>query len=141
MSARRAVVVTAVLWAFWHTPFQLSGIQHVDGISAARLAMIAPIGIVSAGLVIGWLWVRTESIWIVVLAHGALNSWGQYAFKFMEDSPRVGQTHRLLENDALVLMAGSLALLAVGSLLVSLGLPSAPLRSQKRPGGEAPPHP
>jgi len=35
-------------------------------------------------LVIGWLWLKTESIWIVSLAHGALNNWGQYAFKYMQ---------------------------------------------------------
>ena len=30
MGARRAVVVTAVIWALWHVPFQLSGILHID---------------------------------------------------------------------------------------------------------------
>ena len=44
-----------------------------------------PIGVVGAGLVIGWLWVRTESIWIVAMAHGALNNWGQYAFQYMNE--------------------------------------------------------
>lgn len=34
---------------------------------------------------IGRLWVRTESLWIAALTHGALNNWGQYAFKFMDD--------------------------------------------------------
>jgi membrane protease YdiL (CAAX protease family) len=38
------------------------------------------------GLIIGWLWLRTESIWLVAIAHGALNNWGQYAFKYMKDS-------------------------------------------------------
>ena len=73
---RRAVVTTSAVWAVWHVPFALSGIQHIDGVSPVILALTTPLGIFAAGLVIGWLWVRTESIWIVALAHGALNNWG-----------------------------------------------------------------
>jgi membrane protease YdiL (CAAX protease family) len=116
MGARRAVVTSAVIWAFWHTPYALSGIHHLDGIPIALTAVVLPIGTVGAGLVIGWLWLRTESIWLVSLAHGALNNWGQYAFKFMEGP---GQLH-----DALVLAAGGAALVATGSLLLAFGLPT-----------------
>jgi hypothetical protein len=48
------------------------------------LALTVPVGIFAAGLVIDWLWLKTESIRIVSLAHGALNNWGQYAFKYMQ---------------------------------------------------------
>jgi membrane protease YdiL (CAAX protease family) len=116
MGARRAVIVGAVIWAFWHTPFALSGVHHLDGVPAALTAVVMPIGHLGAGLVIGWLWLRTESIWMVVLAHGALNNWGQYAFKFMQGSG---------EHDALLLGAGNLALVAVGSLLIWRGFASA----------------
>jgi uncharacterized protein len=114
--ARRAVFVAAVIWAFWHTPYALSGIHHLDGIPIAITAVIMPVVIAGAGLIIGWLWLRTESIWMVALAHGALNNWGQYAFKFVGGAGQLG--------DGLVLGTGGLALLAVGSLLVARGLPS-----------------
>ncbi|MFA5910559.1 MAG: CPBP family intramembrane glutamic endopeptidase [Vicinamibacterales bacterium] len=116
MGARRAIVITAVIWAFWHTPFALSGILYIDGMSQAATAMIMPIGQVGAGLVIGWLWLRSESMWLVTIAHGALNSWGQYAFKFMQDFVRADQ--------ALVLGVGNVGLLLVGSLLAWQGLAS-----------------
>src|SRR5215471_10579040 len=96
--------------AIWHLPYVLAGILHVDGIPMTWTALIAPIGIFGSGLVIGWLWLRTQSIWVVALAHGALNNWGQYAFKFTSS---VGQT-----RDAVVLGAGSLALVALGSVLL-----------------------
>jgi len=115
MGARRGVVASALLWAFWHTPYALSGIQHVDGIPIALTTVIMPIGVVGSGLVIGWLWLRTETIWMVALAHGALNNWGQYAFKFMGGPGHI--------HDGVVLGAGGLALLAVGSLLLARGLP------------------
>lgn len=113
MSARRAVVVSAVIWAFWHIPYALSGIQHVEAIPIALTALIVPVGILGAGLVIGWLWVQTQSIWLVALAHGALNNWGQYAFKFMAGPGTPA--------DAVVLAAGSGALLATGCLLLAFG--------------------
>ena len=39
-----------------------------------------------AGLILGWLWLRAESIWLVANAHGALNNWGQYAVTYMKES-------------------------------------------------------
>jgi hypothetical protein len=50
MDARRAVVVTAVIWAFWHVPLELSGIQHIDGVAPVGLALGMPLGIFATGL-------------------------------------------------------------------------------------------
>src|SRR5687767_12576935 len=38
MGARVAVVITSAIWAVWHIPFQLSGVQPVDGVSPVMLA-------------------------------------------------------------------------------------------------------
>jgi membrane protease YdiL (CAAX protease family) len=119
LGARSAVVVTAIIWALWHVPFQLSGVQHIDGVSPARLAATLPIGIMIAGLILGWLWLRTESVWLVSIAHGALNNWGQYAFKYMKDSGNV-------EKDALALSGGFLALLPVAVILLWRYVPTEP---------------
>ena len=60
-----------------------------------------------AGIVLGWLWIRTRSIWIVSFSHGALNNWGQYAFKYIENESGT------LEN--IFLLAGiNIALLLTG---------------------------
>jgi membrane protease YdiL (CAAX protease family) len=79
-----------------------------------QLALIIPPGTMATGLILGWLWLRTESIWLVAIAHGALNNWGQYAFKYMKDSSTPG-------TDVAVLTAGSAALLVVGALLLWRG--------------------
>jgi membrane protease YdiL (CAAX protease family) len=107
---RRAVVISSVIWAVWHIPYALPGIQHLDGVPPGWTALVAPAGIFGSGLVIGWLWLRTESIWITAIAHGALNHWGQYAFKFVcgEGQP----------SDVLVLGSGGLALIAAGTILL-----------------------
>jgi membrane protease YdiL (CAAX protease family) len=114
VGARAAIVVTSAIWGCWHAPFALAGIQHVDGISPAGLALGAPFGIFAAGLVIGWLWVRTRSIWIVALAHGSLNNWGEYAFKYMRDL--------VTPSPGALLAVGFVALFVVGVLLLTLGL-------------------
>jgi membrane protease YdiL (CAAX protease family) len=104
-----------MVWALWHVPFEFSGILHINGISPVQLALIMPPGTLAAGLILGWLWVRTESVWLVAVAHGALNDWGQYAFKYMDESapPRI---------EIAVLSGGSLVLLLVGLLLLYLGV-------------------
>jgi hypothetical protein len=81
-------------------PYALAGIQHLDGV---------PLGIIGSGLVIGWFWLRNESICIAAIAHGALNNRGQYAFKFASVAGR--------RSDVLVLGSGSLAWI-VGTLLL-----------------------
>lgn len=111
IGARHALVVTAIIWALWHVPFELSGILHIDGVSPVKLALTIPFGTTATGLILGWLWLRTESIWLVAIAHGALNNWGQYAFKYMNESATP-------DADLLVLSAGSLGLLVIGAFLL-----------------------
>ena len=110
MSNRRAVVITSLVWAVWHVPYAVAGIQHLDGMPVGWAILAVPPGIFGSGLIIGWLWLRTESIWIAAIAHGALNNWGQYAFKFISGA---GQ-----RSDLLVLASGSLALILTGTLLL-----------------------
>lgn len=85
-NVKKGVLIGGLIWALWHVPFILSGISYVGGLPTYLILLISPFGIFGAGLVISWLWVRTKSIWIVSIAHGALNNWGQYAFKYMQDS-------------------------------------------------------
>lgn len=112
---RRAVIATAVIAALWHTPYALSGIHSFEGVDPIVVAMFAPFGHISAALVIGWLWLRTESIWIVSLAHGALNNWGQYAFKYMDEPTSVAGG-----GDGIVLITGLIVLLLVGAVLLAV---------------------
>jgi membrane protease YdiL (CAAX protease family) len=119
LGPRGAILATAAISTLWHVPYALSGIHHLAGASTSRAAIAIAIGIFGAALILGWLWVRTGSIWIVSLAHGALNNWGQYAFKYLKDF--------LTADQALVVCAGSLALLATGALLVTYGTTHADL--------------
>jgi membrane protease YdiL (CAAX protease family) len=107
LGVRRAALTSAVIWALWHMPFAISGVQHVDNVSPIALTLIDPIGHLGAGLFLAYLWLKTESIILVSLSHGALNNWGQYAFKYMTTSGN---------QDVLLLLFVNLALLAAGLL-------------------------
>ena len=109
MTRRKAIVLSSIIWALWHVPYALAGIQHLNGVPLVWTVFVVPIGVLGSGLVLGWFWMKTESLWIVAIAHGALNNWGQYAFKF-DAGP--GQT-----SDAVVLSSGSLALVTLGIIL------------------------
>jgi len=85
-NVKKGVLAGALIWALWHVPFMLSGILYVKSVPGYLVLLINPFGIFGAGLIIGWFWIKTKSIWIVSIAHGALNNWGQYAFKYMQDS-------------------------------------------------------
>ena len=106
-----AIFAVAALWALWHVPYALSGIHTVEGTPAERLALIMPVGHLGAGLIIGWLWMKTQSVWLAAIAHGALNNWGQLAFKYMDD---VGG------HDQTLLIAQNVTLLSLGVLLLAL---------------------
>ena len=99
-----------------HELHQISGraqikLPNADAVSPLNLVFTLPLGTVAAGLILGWIWLHTESVWLVSIAHGALNDWGQYAFKYMKES-------RAPQTDLVILTAGSLALLIVGTLLL-----------------------
>jgi len=108
---RRASVASALICALWHIPFAVSGVQHVENVSALALALVSPVGQFGAALFLAFLWFKTGSILLVSLAHGALNNWGQYAFQFMRTSD---------ERDLALFALVNLALLAAGAGALAL---------------------
>ena len=77
------------------------------------LLILYPLGLFGAGIFLGWLWLHYESIWLVTLAHGSLNNWGQLAFKYMKEPSNVAGTENLLTFTAV-----NLALLIAGIFFV-----------------------
>jgi membrane protease YdiL (CAAX protease family) len=116
---RRGAVASALIFALWHVPYQLLGIQHVENVPPVPLALISPLGEFGAGLFLAYIWLKTGSLPLVSLAHGSLNNWGQYAFKFMNTSG---------ERDLVLFALVNLALLFVGLSALTMA-PTKSLRS------------
>ena len=104
LGSPKALAAGAAIWALWHTPFALSGIHAIQHVPTAAVVLLMPLGHFGAGLVIGWLWLRARSIVLVSLAHGALNNWGQFAFKLMSTDGRADLALLALLNSALLLV-------------------------------------
>ena len=67
-----ALLITGAVWGFWHSPIILLGYNfNQPNLYGAGLMIV---GCVIYGVLIGWLRLRTASIWPSVFAHGAFNA-------------------------------------------------------------------
>jgi membrane protease YdiL (CAAX protease family) len=114
LGERAGSVASAGIWALWHVPYVVSGVHHLDNVSVSQLLLLLPLGHLGSGIFLAFLWLRTRSMVLVALAHGSLNNWGQYAFKFMTAEARY---------DAIILASVNVALLATGMALLPLLAP------------------
>jgi uncharacterized protein len=85
-ATKQAFVLAAALWAAWHIPFSLSGLHAIPGVPKTTLMIIMPVGLFGVGIFLNWLFLRTQSIWVVTLAHGALNNWSQIFFRWFVEA-------------------------------------------------------
>lgn len=67
-----ALLISGAIWGIWHTPLILLGYNFGRTDITGVLFMIA--GCVAWGVLLGWLRLRSASLWPAVLAHGSLNA-------------------------------------------------------------------
>lgn len=69
-----ALLVTGAVWGLWHSPLILLG-YNFDRPDVVGVALMVG-GCVAWGVLLGWLRLRSGSLWPAVVAHGALNAAG-----------------------------------------------------------------
>lgn len=69
-----SLLLSGAIWGFWHSPVVLLGYNFGRTDVTGVLFMIG--GCIAWGILLGWLRVRSGSVWPAVLAHGALNAAG-----------------------------------------------------------------
>lgn len=67
-----ALLVSGVVWGLWHAPLILLGYNFARPDAVGVLLMVG--GCVAWGVLLGWLRLRSGSLWPPVVAHGALNA-------------------------------------------------------------------
>ncbi|GAA1216553.1 CPBP family intramembrane metalloprotease [Microbacterium maritypicum] len=67
-----ALILSAVIWGAWHSPVILLGYNFGRTDLTGVLLMIG--GCVAWGILLGWLRLRSASVWPAVIAHGSLNA-------------------------------------------------------------------
>ena len=75
----RGLVVLGTIWGYWHLPIILMGYNFpTQPILGAFVFM--PLGTIFMGMFIGWVYLRTRSIWIPSLAHASMNLFAGFLF-------------------------------------------------------------
>lgn len=69
-----ALVISGIVWGLWHSPVILLGYNFGRTDITGVLFMVG--GCVAWGIALGWLRLRSASVWPAVLAHGMLNAAG-----------------------------------------------------------------
>ncbi len=69
-----ALVISGLIWGLWHAPVILLGYNFGRTDMAGVLLMTA--GCLAWGVLLGWLRLRSASLWPAVFAHGAMNAAG-----------------------------------------------------------------
>ncbi len=69
-----ALLVSGAVWGLWHAPLILLGYNFGRTDVVGVLLMVG--GCVAWGVVLGWLRLRSGSLWPAVVAHGSLNAVG-----------------------------------------------------------------
>lgn len=69
-----ALLISGVIWGLWHSPLILLGYNFGRIDITGVLLMTA--GCVAWGALLGWLRLRSASLWPAVFAHGAMNAAG-----------------------------------------------------------------
>jgi membrane protease YdiL (CAAX protease family) len=72
---RKALLLSGVIWGVWHWPVIAMGHNYgLDYPGFPWLGLLAMVWFcISGGIFIGWLALKSESVWPAVVAHGALN--------------------------------------------------------------------
>lgn len=80
-----ALLLSGAIWGLWHSPVILLGYNFGRTDITGVLFMIG--GCVAWGIVLGWLRLRSASLWPAVIAHGALNAAGGAVIIFAAAQP------------------------------------------------------
>ncbi|MBI1392305.1 MAG: CPBP family intramembrane metalloprotease [Alphaproteobacteria bacterium] len=72
-----------ILWSVWHLPIIVLGGGELE-LLAAFIALLLPVSILAT-----WLYIKTESLFLLLIAHGVFNATTEYAFE--RQLPEIGQ--------------------------------------------------
>ena len=72
LGGRQAVLLTGVIWGVWHWPLIWMGYNYPGRPVLGSLAMVY--FTVIAGVFLGWVTLRGESVWPAVIGHAAINA-------------------------------------------------------------------
>lgn len=106
------LILTGVIWGFWHSPVILLGYNFGRIDITGVLFMVG--GCVAWGILLGWLRLRSASVWPAVLAHGSLNAAAGMIVIFAAAQPDMALAGPLGVAGWIVCLAVALVLVLTG---------------------------
>jgi len=131
------LLISGAIWGVWHSPVILLGYNFGRTDITGVLFMIG--GCVAWGILLGWLRLRSASIWPAVLAHGSLNAAGGLVLLFAASQPDLALAGPLGLAGWIVAAVAIVILAVTGQFRRQPELAGAPgrLLSAPRGGGSA----
>ncbi|WEK62568.1 MAG: CPBP family intramembrane metalloprotease [Candidatus Microbacterium colombiense] len=126
-----ALLLTGVIWGFWHSPVILLGYNFGRTDVTGVLFMIG--GCIAWGVLLGWLRLRSASVWPAVIAHGSLNAAGGLIVIFAATQPDLALAGPLGVAGWIVAAILVVLLLATGQFRRQPELAGAPVRLLSAP--------
>ncbi|WP_341975452.1 CPBP family intramembrane metalloprotease [Microbacterium sp. LTA6] len=121
-----ALLISGAVWGFWHSPIILLGYNFGRTDITGVLFMIG--GCVAWGILLGWLRLRSASVWPAVIAHGSLNAAGGMIVIFAAAKPDLALAGPLGAAGCIVIALVIVVLLITGQFRQQPELADAPGR-------------
>ncbi len=75
LGLNKGLIILGLLWGYWHLPIGLMGWNFPNHAILGAL-LLTPLSTVFFGIFLGWLYLRSRSIWMPILAHASMNLTG-----------------------------------------------------------------
>jgi membrane protease YdiL (CAAX protease family) len=72
LGVNRGLILLGLVWGYWHLPIILMGYNFPNH-PVLGAVVLMPISTIFMGIFLGWLYLRSRSIWMPALAHAAMN--------------------------------------------------------------------
>jgi membrane protease YdiL (CAAX protease family) len=115
LGPRKAFLLMGLIWGVWHWPIILMG--HNYGLDYPGAPFLGPLAMVwftlVLGIFLGWVTMRSGSVWPAVIGHAAINGIGGLGILFVQGEPN------LLLGPAVAGLIGSLGLALLAGWIFS----------------------
>jgi len=72
-------IILGTIWGYWHLPIVLMGYNFPSQPVLGAL-LLMPAGTIFLGIFLGWIYLRSKSIWMPALAHASLNLFSGFLY-------------------------------------------------------------
>ncbi|MGH1848668.1 type II CAAX endopeptidase family protein [Enterococcus gilvus] len=106
----KAITLTGLIWGIWHAPIILMGFNYGKKHTLLGVVMMI-IFCIAINAILSYLFIKTNSIWVVVVAHSAVNAIDNYSPAYLFTS--MSSQPNLLIGPNLVGIIGGMGFLVV----------------------------